>query len=104
MAKNISNKEFKDIHQNDNALILDVRSHGECCQGIIPEAINIDIMSPDFMTKVNELSKDKTILVYCRSGNRSSMACSVMERNGFKTVYNLANGIMYWDGDVVEFN
>jgi rhodanese-related sulfurtransferase len=32
------------------------------------------------------------------------MACSVMERNGFKTVYNLANGIMYWDGEVVEFN
>lgn len=104
MAKNISNKEFIDISNKENAIILDVRTLEEVNQGIIPNAIHIDIISSDFLNKVNELDKEKTFLVYCRSGNRSSMACSLMERHGFKTVYNLGNGIMGWNGEIIEFN
>lgn len=104
MAINLSNKEFIDINNKENAIILDVRTLEEVNQGIIPNAIHIDIMSSDFLNKVNKLDKERSFLVYCRGGNRSATACSLMERNGFKTVYNLANGIMGWDGDIVEFN
>ncbi len=104
MVKHISNREFKEIQSNDNTSIIDVRTYGECCEGIIPGAHNIDIMNPEFLKEVSKLPKDNTYLVYCRSGNRSSMACSVMLRNGFKTVYNLGNGIMGWDGDLTEFS
>ncbi len=104
MAKNLSNKEFQELSQSEDALILDVRTYGECCQGIIPGALNIDIMSQDFITKLSELPKDKQLLVYCRSGNRSSMACGLIERQGFKVVYNLGRGIMGWDGEIVNFN
>ncbi len=102
MSRNITNKEFKEIHLQEEAHIIDVRTISEVAQGIIPGAKHIDIMNPQFLTEVNKLPKDNTYLVYCRSGNRSSMACSLMSNHGFKTVYNLGNGIMGWDGDLVE--
>ena len=104
MPKNLSNKEFKELQINDNVIILDVRTYGECCEGIIQGAKNIDVMNQDFLNKVKELPKDKEILVYCRSGNRSSLACSLIEKEGFKSVYNLGRGIMGWDGEIVDFN
>jgi rhodanese-related sulfurtransferase len=43
--------------------------------------------------------KDKPILVYCRSGNRSIPASQILSRNGFKKIYNLQNGINGWMKD-----
>ena len=104
MVKHLSNGEFKNILQKENARIIDVRTYAECNQGVIPGSKHIDIMDHQFLNKVNELPKDGTYLIYCRSGNRSAMACSVMLRNGFQNVYNLGNGIMGWDGDISELS
>jgi len=97
---NIPNAEFQKKSQEPDTVILDVRTAGEFEEGFIPHAKNIDIMGGRFVDELTKLDKSKTYLVYCRSGNRSGSACSVMAANGFTKVYNLANGIMFWDGPV----
>lgn len=50
-------------------------------------------MQADFEEKIKALDKDKTYYVYCRSGNRSSTASSLMAELGFTKVYNIKDGI-----------
>lgn len=95
--KNISAEEFKNIREeNPSAIILDVRTAGELKQGKIPGATHIDLMDRSFGDKVGKLGKDKTCLVYCRSGNRSGQACEIMAGKGFTNLYNLEGGIGRW--------
>jgi phage shock protein E len=101
--KDINQNEMNDVLKNDkNALIIDVRTKSEFVSGHIPKAINIDIMSPEFSTKIKNLDADKTYLVYCRSGNRSASACSNMAKLGFKNLYNLSGGISSYNGKTVR--
>ena len=97
---NIPNAEFQAKLKEQDVVVLDVRTAGEFEEGFIPHARNIDIMGGRFADELAKLDKSKTYLVYCRSGNRSGSACSVMAANGFSKVYNLAGGIMFWDGPV----
>ncbi|MFN4083815.1 MAG: rhodanese-like domain-containing protein [Bacteroidia bacterium] len=94
--EDLSGSEFKQVIENtENAVLLDVRTPGEFNGGTIPGAINMDIMSYDFHDKVGSLDKNKTYFVFCRSGNRSGQACSMMSKMGLKS-YNLAGGIGAW--------
>jgi rhodanese-related sulfurtransferase len=85
-----------------NAIILDVRSEDEYNDGIIENAINIDIHKGAlFISELEALDKSKNYFVYCRSGARSGKACEVMNELGFKNAYNLEGGILGWNGEVV---
>lgn len=75
-----------------NNVLLDVRTAGECQSGSLLGAKNIDVMAGDFKTKIEKLDKSKTYFVFCRSGNRSGNAVSILEKSGFKA-YNLVGGI-----------
>jgi len=68
------------------ALILDVRTKGEFSQGHIKGSTNIPV--DELKMHLSKLKKDQTIITCCRSGNRSAMAKSVLEQNGFKEVHN----------------
>lgn len=100
MYKNIDSKTFERGMQQPDAVVIDVRTEGETSEGMIPGAINIDLMGGEFAAKVKTLDPEKTYYVYCRSGNRSGSACSAMSQWGFKKVYNLADGMMGWMGEV----
>ena len=99
---NLSQEDWTSkLAQDENAVILDVRTEDECSQGIIPNAINIDIYKGQgFIYQVEELDKSKSYYVYCRSGGRSEQACSLMNQMGFEKTYNLMGGMMQWTGDV----
>lgn len=87
---------------DDNGVILDVRTEAECDEGMIPNAINIDIYEGQaFIDKLEALDKSKNYYVYCRSGARSAKACEVMNELGFENAYNLLGGFLEWDGEVV---
>lgn len=87
--------------KNQDAVILDVRTDEEVASGKIPNSINIDIYKGQgFVYQVEELDKNKTYFVYCRSGARSAQACSIMNQLGFEKTYNLLGGIMQWEGPV----
>lgn len=80
--------------------LIDVRSPGEHASGHIPDSKNINVMSPDFVSKLEFLDKDKAYYVYCASGNRSKTACGQMVHMGFKNVYNVRMGMMGWSGEI----
>jgi len=95
--KNIDAVEFDKLSQEENTVVLDVRTPEEKAEGFVEGATQINIMGPDFADKIKELDKDKTYLVYCRSGNRSGTACGFMQSNGFDKLYNLDGGIQSWN-------
>jgi rhodanese-related sulfurtransferase len=99
IMKNISSLEADKMikaHANDPSyVILDVRTPDEFKEGHIKNALNIDYRSQDFREKINKLDKNKTYLVYCRSGHRSGESSKIMAELGFKNIYNFG-GIIDW--------
>lgn len=90
------------LKADENAVILDVRTEAEFNEGIIADAINIDIhLGQAFITEIEALDKTKNYYVYCRSGMRSAKACEIMNEIGFEHAYNLIGGITEWDGEVI---
>ncbi|QLG44252.1 rhodanese-like domain-containing protein [Costertonia aggregata] len=100
----LSQQEWQDQLKNDsNAVILDVRTPEEVEEGFIPNSKNIDIyLGQDFINELEKLDKSKNYYVYCRSGNRSGQACTIMNSIGFDNAYNLEGGFMNWEGEVAE--
>jgi len=100
VLQNISAEEaYQLIEENkDNAdfIIIDIRTEIEYDQGYIQNAINIDYYLPDFSQTLQNLDKNKTYLIYCRSGNRSSNTLNTMNKLDFMEVYNLEGGIITW--------
>lgn len=94
--KNLSPEEFKAMINEDNTVIIDVRTPEEEVEGMIENAININLMDPSFPGKIEALDKGKKYLLFCRSGGRSSTACQFMDKKGFDT-YNLDGGITAWN-------
>lgn len=86
------NEFMKAYKSEENSVLLDVRTPEEESEGLIPNSLRIDIMSPAFPAKILELDKSKHYYVYCRSGARSASACQFMEKNGFSAT-NLEGGI-----------
>lgn len=84
------NTKFK---QTPNAILIDVRTKEEFDSGHIENAINIDIQDPSFVSEIQKLDKDGQYFVYCRSGNRSAQAVSLMKKQGIKNIFELEGGI-----------
>lgn len=68
------------------AFLVDVRTSGEFASGSVSGAVNIPL--DQIESRLNEFKDKKTIIVFCRSGNRSSQAKSILERSGFTNVLN----------------
>ena len=101
---NLSQEDWKtQLDTDTNAVVLDVRTDAEVAEGIIPNAIQINIYEGQgFIYKLEELDKSKNYYVYCRSGNRSGQACAIMNQLGFENAYNLVGGILEWKGELVN--
>ncbi|WP_456378492.1 rhodanese-like domain-containing protein [Thiolapillus sp.] len=82
---------------HDDAVIVDVRSIADFNKGHIVNAVNIPLNSLAKQLQQLEKYKDKPIIVACRSGSRSGMACKTLMKNGFKDVHNLRGGMMAWE-------
>lgn len=95
--ENIDVAQFKEKMTESNIVILDVRTPKETAQGKIEGTLEINFFDPKFASKVQNLDKSKTYLVYCRSGNRSAKACNIMAKNGFENLYNLKGGYNAWN-------
>lgn len=99
----ISNEEFERISKDTGVVILDVRTVDEYSNGHIPSAKNIDVLqSSAFKQQIESLPKNKTYLVYCRSGKRSATALNIMKESGFINVKHLEHGFSGWNGEVAK--
>jgi len=85
------------ITSNNTISIIDVRTPQEYASGYIRGAINIDLNSPTFKDEIGKLDKNKTYIVYCRSGSRSAAARGIMEGLGFQHVINMLGGVTTWE-------
>ncbi|OZV69064.1 rhodanese-like domain-containing protein [Winogradskyella aurantia] len=102
MADLSQNDWTKQLEEDNNSVILDVRTQQEVEFGIIPNAVHMDIyQGQGFLDEIKKLDKSKSYYVYCRSGGRSAQACAIMNQLGFERTYNLVGGFTKWQGDVV---
>ena len=90
----------KQLNADTNAVVLDVRTDAEVAEGIIPNALHIDIYKGQgFLEEVEKLDKRKNYYVYCKAGGRSAQTCAVMNQLGFEQTYNLVGGFSEWTGE-----
>lgn len=86
---------IQDNQNNPDFVIIDVRTPEEFAEEYIENAINMDYYSKTFRDELNNLDKNKTYLVYCRSGKRSGNALDIMKELNFREAYNIG-GIIEW--------
>ena len=96
-VRNVGVDEFDKLRADQKNTVLDVRTADEFAKGHIPGAVNLDYNSPTFQKQVAELDRNKTYLVHCAGGVRSSKACTVMDKLEFKHLVNLEPGFRAWE-------
>ncbi len=86
----INSDDFKKMLDKDRGVIIDVRTKNEYDQGHLKLTdAQYDFLNGDFQKQIDSLDKDQTYYLYCRSGNRSGQAARLMQKEGFKNVYNI---------------
>ena len=87
------------LDENPEAVLLDVRTQEEFASGHIPGALCIpnEVISEETTKELDD--KTQTILVYCRSGNRSQDASQKLCKLGYENVIE-CGGIIDWDGEI----
>lgn len=98
-AVNMSVDEFAGKIAEPGVVLVDVRTPGEFMSGHIEGAINVDFESGNFENEISKLDKNVEYAIYCRSGNRSGQAASIMHEAGFHKIFNLNAGVIDWAGN-----
>lgn len=100
VAENVRNGDVAVAHYDEVAaldrattVLLDVREPMELRDGVIPGSVHISL--GELRARMDELPKDKEIVVYCRSGQRSYYACRTLSQNGYRT-RNLSGAYLTW--------
>ena len=85
------------IIKDRNIQILDVRTSTEASDGVIFNAIQVNLVSGSFKSKaIDLLDKEKPVYVYCKSGRRSKIAAGILYKNGYD-VFNVRGGYVAWE-------
>lgn len=94
---NLSPAQLVQVMNSESPLLLDVREANEVQGGLIGNARHIPL--GDLGKRIGELDKslNKKVVAYCRSGNRSTTACRLLEKHNFTDVAHLQGGIMAWE-------
>ncbi len=102
----MNSDELIEFIELNDAVLVDVRTEDEYNSGYIENSLNMDYFSNEFSINVDKLDKNIPIILYCRSGKRSSMSANKISKLGFKEIYNLEGGILEWieEGNVIVFN
>ena len=83
---------------DEGAQLIDVRADHEWEVGRIAGASHVPL--PELPQRLGELAKDRPVVVYCRGGNRSSMATEALTDAGYDAV-KLSEGIVGWSEDAL---
>ncbi|NER18748.1 rhodanese-like domain-containing protein [Spongiivirga citrea] len=88
---------FEEVIQQEGIQLVDVRRTEEFKKGRIGNAQHIDFLQEaSFLTKIEELDKNKPVYLYCHSGNRSNKAAHLLIEKGFKHVFDFSPGYKGW--------
>ncbi|WP_233443877.1 rhodanese-like domain-containing protein [Halalkalibacterium halodurans] len=86
--------------QNEDYFFVDVREPLEFKEGHIDGMINIPLSTLDNNTDL--IPKDHTIVLICRSGNRSLQAANALKDLGYQNLVNVKGGMLSWKGEVIK--
>jgi rhodanese-related sulfurtransferase len=88
--------------RGDDVLFVDVREPNEWNLGHLPGAVHIP--RGNLESRIESIPREKTLIIYCASGNRSALAADVLREMGYSRVSSLARGIRGWmeDGGDIE--
>jgi rhodanese-related sulfurtransferase len=95
----LSSHQGEKLLSNHNYIFIDVRTKQEHDTSHIPNSTHISIESLESRIDEIEKYKEKKIVVYCRSGNRSSKGTKILIKYGFEAM-NLSGGMLQWKGPV----
>ena len=101
----ISDTQFTEIQDTDYILV-DVRTAEEYESGHIQNAVNFDFYSESFQNDILSLDKSASIVLYCRTQNRSTKTANYLKENGYKEISVIAGGITSWvkNGNDLVYN
>lgn len=94
--KEVGANEAVRLMNNEEALMLDVREEGEFKDGHVINSVHIPLGVLESRLKEIEAHKEKPVIVYCRTGQRAAKAGTVLQRQGFKSIYKLNGGMLAW--------
>ncbi len=95
--KNVSAADVKQIMNETDVQVIDVRETYEWAMGHIPVATLIPLQT--IPSNMDQLDKDKRIVIVCASGGRSTSASKYLAAQGYN-VYNMVGGMMGWTYEV----
>lgn len=90
------------IDENKELIIFDVRTKEEYDSGHIKNAILTPYDQINENIELIKQYKEKSVLVYCRTGRRSTIATKSLIDNGFDKIYHMHEGISMWKYDLVK--
>lgn len=93
-APQISPSAVNEKFQAGDVTVIDVRGHAEWEEGHLPGVPNIPVGY--LAERLDEIPRDRPVVVHCQSGSRSAIAASVLRANGIRNVSNLSGGILEW--------
>lgn len=96
--QNVSVDEAKQLLDENKVVVLDVRTPEEFQEGHIPNATLLPLQ--ELENRLDELDKDESYLIVCRSGNRSAQASEILSNHGFANIYNMTGGMGSWTDDI----
>ncbi len=92
--QNLSLNEIKEIMKNnDNAILVDVRSRQEYLEGHLNGSVNIPLYELEQCCERTLKDKEAIIIVYCQYGARSKKAIMLLKRHGYRNLYHLKGGL-----------
>ncbi len=92
--QNLSLNEIKEIMKNnENAILVDVRSRQEYLEGHLNGSVNIPLYELEQCCERTLKDKEAIIIVYCQYGARSKKAIMLLKRHGYRNLYHLKGGL-----------
>jgi len=84
------------VNKNSKIVLLDVRTPLEFQQGHLKGAVNIDARHPEVTKQLDQLDRNASYVVYCRTSNRSGVVGDYLVKKGFKDVSQMMDGYTGW--------
>lgn len=95
--REVASKDAAELIRNIAPLVLDVRTPGEYSRGHLRDSVLIPLQQLQARWPEIAGHRDKDVLIYCATGNRSTVAAKILIDNGFKRIYNLRQGLAGWE-------
>ncbi|MFN2221743.1 MAG: rhodanese-like domain-containing protein [Chloroflexota bacterium] len=95
LAPEVNVQTVAEVKDREDVYVLDVREQSEYDAGHIPGVVLLPL--GQIPSRLGEIPTDKTVIVTCRTGNRSGQAVDFLRQNGFDNVHNMLGGIVAWE-------